>query len=114
MDGKYGNYADEQMYAIKKYFQKSIFFLLLYVDPETKDSYCNINITEAFTDLQNKLCGFNELLDYPAELIIVMSLLERALMLYQSGEIETNFKLYRKLILDAGAEMMKIGGGKKK
>jgi len=38
-----------------------------------------------------------------------MSLLEQALSLYD--EKDFNFKLYRKLLLDAGSEVLKIKGG---
>lgn len=105
LDGKYGEIKDEQVLGIRRSLQKAIFFLLLYVDPETKDNY-DVNIEQAFFDIQNRLCGLNELFNYSSELIITMSFLERALQVYKSGG---EFSVYRKLILDAGAEVMKIG-----
>ena len=48
------------------------------------------------------------MLSYPTELVTVMSLLEAARMEYFSENF--NFKIYRKLILDSGVEIMKIGG----
>ncbi len=109
MLSKYGDYGDKQLNSVKKSIQKSIFFLLLYIDPKTKDDYMDIDIEKAFVDLQNKLYGLNKLFEEPKELVIVMSLLEQALYLIKSGQAESNFMYYRKLILDAGAEVMRMG-----
>jgi hypothetical protein len=51
MKTKYGKYSSAQIASIKRSVQKSIFFLLLYVDPETRDNYPNINVEEAFKSL---------------------------------------------------------------
>ena len=108
MDTKYGEFSQEQVNGVKKSLQKSIFFLLLYVDPATKGSYQHVDIDKAFEDLQYKICGLNELFNHSVELVMVMSILEKALLIYQSGNAESEFGVYRKLILDAGAEIMRL------
>ena len=105
MKTKYGKYSQTQVSSIKRSFQKSIFFLLLYVDPDTRDNYPNIDVNEAFKSLQLRLSGLNSILLEPPELVRTMSYLESALQVY-NGDFD--FMRYRKLILDAGAEIMKI------
>ena len=108
MNNKYGSYSSTQMSSFKSQLRKSIFFLLLYVDPKTKDEYPDINVVAAFRSLQLRLNGLNRILFEPPELIETMSLLESALQEYEKGEELFNFQLYRKLVLDAGSEIMKI------
>ena len=109
MNTKYGELSSQQILSVKSHIRKSIFFLLLYVDPKTKDEYKDIDIPGAFRSLQNKLNGLNSMLLEPTEIVIVMSLLESALMEYQSECFD--FVKYRKLILDAGAEIMRVKEG---
>ncbi len=106
---KYGSYSQEQIHQTKSHIQKSIFFLLLYVDPATRAQYPDINIADAFSNLQHKLNGLNSILLEPPELVITMSLLEAAFLELNSESF--NFRHYRKLILDAGAEIMKVKEG---
>ena len=88
--------------------RKQIFFLLLIVDPDTKDNYKDVNVEKAFNSLQCKLAGLNEMLFAPPELVRIMSLIEAALLEYHSEDF--SYSVYRKLILDAGAETLKIEG----
>lgn len=113
MNNKYGTYSNEQLYSVKKSIQKSIFFLLLCVDPVTKDRYKSVNLEKAFIDLQNKIGGLNQLFGEPPELVFVMSFIEEAFQLVKAREAENNFHRYRKLILDAGAEIMRMGSDEK-
>ena len=108
MEYKYGDFTDEQFTNALLKIRKKIFFLLLYVDPKTKEEYTRIDINGAFDNLLYELGGMNSMLSYPTELVTVMSLLEAARMEYFSENF--NFKIYRKLILDSGVEIMKIGG----
>ena len=108
---KYGAYSDSQLSATKQYIRKQIFYLLLYVDPKTSIDYPNVDIKKAFYGLQYKLGGLNSLLFEPPSLVTVMSLLEAALLEYQSKDT-FNFNKYRKLILDAGNEVLKIDDSK--
>ena len=107
ISSKYGSYTDSQLSATKQYIRKQIFYLLLYVDPKTSIEYPNVNVKQAFNGLQYKLGGLNSLLLEPPSLVTVMALLEAALLEYQS-ENSFDFNKYRKLILDAGNEVLKI------
>jgi len=102
---KYGNYSSTQISSVKHSIQKSIFFLLLYVDPKTRDDYPGIDVDEAFRSLQLRLNGLNSILLEPPEVVNTMSYLESAWQIYDG---DYDFMSYRKLILDAGAEIMKI------
>lgn len=104
---KYGTYSESQLSATKQYIRKQIFYLLLYVDPKTSNEYTNVDVIKAFNGLQYKLGGLNSLLFEPPALVTVMSLLEAALMELQSQD-EFDFSKYRKLVLDAGNEVVKI------
>lgn len=106
---KYGSYSPTQIHSTKHNLRKAIFFLLLYVDPKTKNEYKDIDVEEAFLGLQYKLNGLNSLLLEPPQLIETMSLLESALDVYKSECFD--WKLYRKLILDAGAKIMEVEEG---
>lgn len=104
----YGTFTREQIVQTKKSLRTSIFFLLLYVDPNTADEYKeeNIDVNKCFKGLLTKLGGMNELLMNQPELVSVMSLLQAALMEYNSPDFD--FQQYRKLILDAGSEVNKL------
>ena len=109
IDGKYGSYSSAQIHSAKLSIRKSIFFLLLYVDPETSGEYPDIDVADAFRSLQLKLNGLNSILLEPPELVETMSILEAALNEFQSECFD--WGVYRKLILDAGAEIMKVKEG---
>ena len=107
---KYGEFADMQIDDIKEILRKRIFFLLLVAeDMETKEKFPEVNLVQANTTLLWRISGLNELLGNPTELVTVLSLLEEA-----KNTIKPNFDFakYRKLILDAGAEVMKIQSAK--
>lgn len=107
---KYGTYSDKQLTDSTSYIRKQIFYLLLYVDPKTKEEYKDTDVNKAFNGLMYKLNGLNSLLLEPPALVSVMSMLEAALLEYQNilNNSEFNFGKYRKLILDAGNEVLKI------
>lgn len=106
MKYKYGTYNNEQIEEIKIYIRKQIYFLLLIVDPNTKDEYKNVDVQMAYNSLLKKLAGFNELLLCPPELVHIMALLEAAQIEYKKENF--NYKSYRKLVLDAGSEVLNI------
>lgn len=103
---KYGEFSSNQISEVLAYMRKRIFFLLLIVDPKEKDKYENINVDEAFDCALKKLSGLNSILFEPVELVRVIALLEAARIEYASEHFE--FATYRKLILDAGNEVLKI------
>ena len=106
MTHKYGEFSRYQISEIIQALRKQIFFMLLYVDPETNEEYKDVNIDNAFVNLLYKIGGLNSVLCEPPELVTVISLLEAARIEY--GKDNFNFKIYRKLVLDSGAEILKI------
>lgn len=102
----YGEFTQNQIAKTKKSLRGSIFFLLLCVDRETAHEYENVDVNKCFEGLLLKLGGMNQLLMEPPELVTVMSLLQAAMIEYNSPEFD--FRTYRKLILDAGAEVDKL------
>lgn len=103
----YGEFSQQQIAQIKKSLRGSIFFLLLCVDPETSHEYENVDINKSFEGLLLKLGGMNELLMNQPEIVTTMSLLQAAKIELNKTE-DFDFHIYRKLILDAGAEINKL------
>lgn len=101
---KYGSFESNQIHSTKEKLRKKIYFLLLIADPSTAENY-DVDVTAAFKNVQHVLDGYNSLVGYPREVVTVASLLEKALINYQEN---FDFQLYRKLILDAGREVMNI------
>ena len=103
---KYGKFTDMQISEIKEILRKRIFFLLLVAeDLEAKVKFPEVDLEQANTTLLWRISGLNELLGEPIELVTVLSLLEEA---KNTIKPDFDFAKYRKLILDAGAEVMKI------
>ena len=100
---KYGEFADMQISEIKQILRKRIFFLLVVAEDNSK--FPDVNLPLAHTTLMWKISGLNQLLGEPTELVTVLSLLEEAL---NNLKTDFDFVKYRKLILDAGAEVLKI------
>lgn len=106
MKHKYGEFQDTQISSIKSQIRKSIYFLLLCVDPNTKNEYKDIDVNKTFDNLLYRLGGLNDILFAPPELVMVISLLREAQIIYNDPTFD--FSIYRKLILDAGGEVLKI------
>ncbi len=103
---KYGKFNERQVVEAKEKIKKKIFFFLLIVDPQTSDQFTNIDIEDAFKNVQTLINGLNELLFYPKEVVFSSSLIESALMEYHNPDF--SYERYRKLLLDAGWEIAKI------
>ena len=103
---KYGEFTQSQISYTKSSIRKSIFFLLLCVDPNTRKDYSDIDVNKTFENLLHRIGGLNDVLLYPPEIVMVISLLKEAQKLYNSNIFD--FSVYRKLILDAGSEVLKI------
>ena len=103
----YGEFTQNQIKETKESLRKSIFFLLVCVDKRTSQEIVKecgqIDINKNFEGLLLKLGGLNQLLMCQPELVTVMSLLQAAMNEYNNPKF--NFRTYRKLILDAGAEI---------
>ncbi len=104
---EYGNFSTNQIAETKHLLQKKIFFLLLIVDPQTREEYDVVNVPEAFDEILRMLSGFNALLNYPVEIVEISCKLKAALEEYSKG-IVFDFRAYRRLILSAGKEVEKI------
>ena len=77
------------------------------VDPATSAKYKDMNIYDAFESVLSTFGGLNDLLNYPPELVGIMSMLDAAyLLVCDDGDLD--WAKYRKLILDAGNEVLKI------
>lgn len=99
------DFAKNQIEEFITIIRKEIFFLLLLVDPNTNGQYPNVDVNKVFEDTLNIIMGYNELMGEPVAIVRTMSLLKRAQMNYNSEDFD--FKFYRKLILDAGNEILK-------
>ncbi len=106
MNHLYGEFTQNQIAQTKESLRKSIFFLLVCVDKRTAPTDVEINVNKCFEGLLLKMGGMNKLLMEPPELVTVMSLLQAAMIEYNSSDF--NFRTYKKLILDAGAEVEKL------
>lgn len=106
MNYKYGEYSQGQIQDLKKQMRKRIFFLLLCADEQFGDKYSNIDVPFAIESLLVEFSGLNELLLYPPELVRIMSMLVSAKNEYLKEDFE--YQEYRRLILGAGAEVLKI------
>jgi hypothetical protein len=103
---KYSSISVEQAEALKEKIRKQIFFLLIIVDPKTKDNYKHVNVEAAFENMLLELNGANEIFMKPLEVIMAMTLLESALNEYKKEPFD--FTTYRKLILDAGSKIKEV------
>lgn len=102
----YGEFTQNQIAQTKKSLRGSIFFLLLCVDKKTAHEYEDVDVNKSFQGLLFRIGGLNQLLMNQPELATVLSLLQSAMTEYNKPEF--NFHVYRKLILDAGAEVDKL------
>lgn len=105
----YGNFSSKQIEKLRKSIRGSIFFLLVSVDPNTKDEYKDVDVENNFDYIINRLNRLNKLLIDRVELVDIMSMLHAARLEYQKPDFD--FKVYRKLILDAGAEVERLKEG---
>ena len=108
---KYGDFSNNQISETKKLMRKKIFYLLLCVDPKTCNEHKDTDIIKAFDSTLREFGGLNDILFHPTPLVRIISLLEAALVEVSNPDFTTNdFEhcAYRKLVLDAGAEVMNI------
>ena len=102
----YGRFSERQMLQVRKDLRASIFFLLLCVDKKTRHEYKDVDVNQCFEGLLLKMGGLNKLLNEPLSVVTTMSLLQAAQNEFNSPKF--SFWTYRKLILDAGSEIMKL------
>lgn len=85
---KNGEVPSDQIAAEKRYFLSAIYKLLPY-----KEDNC-VYLDNCFESVLQRLIGFNKISGFQPETITIISLLEYARQ-------ESDFKKYRKAILDA-------------
>lgn len=106
MKYRYGEFTENQIAETKTWLRKKLFFLLCVVDPEMKDRYEHIEPDAAFENVLRFISGFNEILGYPKEIVLISSMVAAALREYQRPEYD--FAVCKKLLLGAGNEVLKI------
>ena len=109
---KYGEISEHQIESAKDYLRKTVFYLLLYADPNEQIKYQHVDLNQAFDNALYQLVGFNILLQEPPEVPIAMNYLEAARAVY-NDDAGFCFPRYRKLILDAGSKIMEVKVGDK-
>lgn len=107
MKYNYGEIPNTQMSRYKDKLHKKIFWLLLYKDPKTKDEFAHVDYDKYVEFLMKELDGFNSLFNYPTAMIEVLSLIQASYN--ETCKQEFNYKVYRKLVLDAQSLIDKIG-----
>lgn len=90
---KYGHFSPTQISQYKKKLHNQIHWFLIYYE----EGYANLD--QYFNEIQYFLNGLDEVLNYPVEMIQLMTKLECARLEFRKPHC--NFKLYRKSILDA-------------
>lgn len=100
MKHKYGSFSQSQMSEYKNKLHNTIHWLLIYKENDYKllDEYFNTTLL--------KLNALNELLFYPTSIVSLYTTLEAARIILNSDEFD--FKVYRKLILDAHSLVDKL------
>lgn len=105
----YGTFSEEQMEQYKKQLHSKMFWMLLYKDPKTSDKYSDVNFDKYFINLMKEIDGLNKILNYPCEIVGIMSMLEAANT--EASKKDFDYSAYRKLVLDAHNLVDKINRG---
>ena len=100
MKYKYGDYPAEQIHDYKKRIHSLVHWLLIYQEENSEV------LSNYFTIVQYKLNGFNELMQYPTQMIEIMNLVESAKLEYEKGLC--NHDIFRRYILDIHALIDKL------
>lgn len=99
MNYKYGEIPSKQVHDYKSYLHTKIHWMLLYKDPKLEGQYNHVNISKYITSIQRQLDGLNEMFNYSPQLLVLMTLIEKARQV--SEEASFDFRVYRSLLLDA-------------
>lgn len=104
----YGELDGVQVERYKKKLHSKIHWLLLYKDPEFKGRF-DVDYDEYFDSLMVAINGLNKLLFYPTVIVDLLTTLESAYL--ETKRPELNYKMYRKLVLDAHNLVDKLNTG---
>lgn len=99
MDYKYGEIPRKQVHDYKSYLHTKVHWMLLYKDPKLKEQYKHVDISKYITSVQRQLDGLNELFNYSPQLLVLMTLIEKARQICEDASFD--FRVYRSLLLDA-------------
>ena len=89
----YGNFSAKQIHQQKENLHNSIHWLLLYKEQKYP------HLSNYIKSLMLRISGLNRLLNEPAELVTLLSILQAINDMNDSPNCD--FKTYRKLVLDA-------------
>lgn len=103
---KYSSITAEQAGMLIERLRKKIYFLLIILDPKTKENFRHIKVEEAFDNVMCELNGANEIFMHPFEIITTMTCLEAAFVEYKKPDFD--FSIYRKLLLEAGSKIKEV------
>ena len=103
----YGDFSPTQVSYLKSSLQKKIVWLLIYADPKTNFKYDKHILKPYFESLLKKIGGLNSVLNYPNEIVDILSILQAAYIDCCKHEFVFNNR-YREFILDAHALVGKI------
>lgn len=106
MNHKYGYFDNDQFESFKTKLHKEMYWLLLYKDPKTCNQYSYVDFNKYYDGLMRRINGLSSLLSYPVEIVGILSNLEAAFL--ETKKEKFDFKIYRKLVLDAHALVDKI------
>ena len=73
--------------------------MLLYKDPKLSEQYKHVDVLKYITTVQRQLDGLNELFNYAPQMLVLMTLIEKARLLCEEASFD--FRIYRSLLLDA-------------
>lgn len=99
METVYGALSDEQMKEQKKQMHKKVHFLLQKMDAKVEDKFPEVDYDQYYKNLMYKFVGMNKLLGEPKVMIDLLSILESSYIEVKKEDFD--FKVFRKLILDA-------------
>ena len=105
MTYKYGVYPSNQFQSFKKRLHSWVHWFLIYV--EQNEPHENVN--KYFTKIQYEINGLNELLNHPAQVVEIMTLLESAKIEYNKPDFD--YRVYRKIIFDVHELIDRISDG---
>lgn len=97
MEYLYGEFTTDQLSKYKKRLHSSFYWLLNYIDPQTKESYKNVDLDKYLSTLLHKASGLSSLFGDPPEYVEMMALLQEVLNLHRAGNLE--FWEARRIIL---------------
>lgn len=98
---KYGEVTSKQIESYKTKLRKKLFWLIIYKDENTNKDYKNVDVESYQINLMKQMDGFNSIMNYPSDMVDVMSILEAALI--ELCKDNFDFNTYKKLVFDAGS-----------